>query len=286
MSEPSRKLTRKRPGDPVLDWQVAFPAGETRAAVLLTHGYGEHRRRYAHVVEAWTSRGIAVATWDLRGHGESEGPRGHVESFSDYVRDALDLADALDELRRWSDCGKAILFGHSLGGLISTEIALAAPARFRALALSSPFLGLALEVPAVKRLAGRVMSRVLPTFGLPTGLSGHDLTHDAAIAAAYDRDPLGVKNATARWFTEAMAAQVDARLRAPELRLPVFCLHAADDKVASAAATESVMARVGSPEVRFEKLPGLYHEILNELSRDEVAARYADVFLAWAASGG
>lgn len=179
--------------------------------------------------------------------------------------------------------GTADDFGHSLGGLITIDLALAMPARPRAMALSSPFLGLALAVPAVKKLAGRVMSRIVPTFALPTELAGSDVTHDAKLAAEYDSNPLGNKVATARWFTEATAAQESAFARASSVTMPVFALHAGADKVASCEATERWVAACGSTDKTFRALPGMYHEILNEVDRAPVIDEYADAFLRFAA---
>jgi alpha-beta hydrolase superfamily lysophospholipase len=278
----SQLLSRVRPNDPALRYELHRPAGPARGAVLLTHGFGEHRLRYAEVVRRWNERGLLVATWDLRGHGGSEGRRSHVDRFADYVLDAIELLDALDREPAWRALGKPTAFGHSLGGLITVHLGLAMPRRLRGVALSSPFLGLALDVPAVKRIAGLTMSRLVPTFALPTGLAGADVTRDPAIAAAYDSDPLVGKVATARWFTEATGAQRSAFERAAAFSAPLFVLHGGADKVASCEATERWVAAAGSAEKSFQALPGLYHEILNEPERATWIDAYADAMLGWA----
>ena len=48
------------------------PPGEPRAlrgAVQLTHGMGEHARRYEHVARALNEAGFVVYAQDHRGHG-------------------------------------------------------------------------------------------------------------------------------------------------------------------------------------------------------------------------
>src|ERR1700760_2424848 len=47
------------------------PAGEPRAAVQITHGMGEHARRYEHVAQALNDAGYVVYAQDHRGHGAS-----------------------------------------------------------------------------------------------------------------------------------------------------------------------------------------------------------------------
>src|SRR6185295_11156346 len=148
-----------------------------------------------------------AAIYDLRGHGLSEGGRGQVTRFDEYVDDALHL---LDELDRDDGCKRLrppVLFGHSLGGLISIHTALRAQDRLAGLTLSSPYLGLAMTVPAVKLLAGRALSRFLPSVSLAAGVKGADCNHSDEIASAYDRDPMNFKKANVRWFTETLVAQ-------------------------------------------------------------------------------
>jgi alpha-beta hydrolase superfamily lysophospholipase len=275
-------LTLSRPGAPAISYSVHRPKGAPTGAVLLTHGYAEHAGRYDEVVDALVARSLIVARYDLRGHGHSEGPRGHVERFTDYIDDATALLGQLGKDEMFRGAGSPVILGHSLGGLISFHLALSDPGAFRAVVLSSPFFGLALAVPAVKRLAGRVLSRIVPTFGLPSGLRGADLTHDAAKARAYDEDPMLVPKATARWFTEAMKAQADAFERAPSMLLPIAIFAGGEDKVASTPAAEALFARVGAKNKRFEALPGQFHEIFNEVERPRWIAMAADAVAGFA----
>lgn len=272
-------LTLRRSGAPSLSYDLHAPDAKPIGAVLLTHGYAEHRGRYGQVISALTARGLMVASYDLRGHGHSEGERGHILSFRDYVDDAYALGAELAKDDRWKSAGLPVLLGHSLGGLISFHVALSDPSGARGVVLSSPFFGLALEVPAPKRLAGRLMSRVLPAFGLPSGLRGADVTHDPVLARAYDEDPMLVKKATARWFTEAMAAQQRALEDAPSMRLPLTIFHGGADKIASVEATRRVFDRCGAATKRLEVLDGQYHEIFNELERDRWIGMAADAIV-------
>jgi alpha-beta hydrolase superfamily lysophospholipase len=268
---------------PRLAVEIFAPAKETRAAVLLSHGYAEHAGRYDRVIDAWTKSGLLVATYDLRGHGRSEGRRGHVDSFSEYVDDVNAVLGELEQHDRWPAGKKPVLFGHSLGGLISASVAAEAPARFAGLAMTSPFFGLALPVAKVKVWAGRVVSRILPTLSQPSGLKGSELTHDADLAAHYHEDPHHFSHVTARWFAETKDAQTGLFTRAPRLTLPMFCLAAGDDRVASTPATRRLFALAASADKELIVLQGLYHEVLNELDRDQHIATLAERMIRWAA---
>jgi alpha-beta hydrolase superfamily lysophospholipase len=274
-----RALTRRDPEDPKLCWALHKPEGDVRAAVLLTHGYGDHQARYGHVVKPWIARGLLVATWDLRGHGDSEGPRGHVVSFSDYVHDMFELLDTLDGEPAWKAAGKPIAFGHSMGGLVTLQAVLAGQDRFRGMALTSPQCGLAMDVPVYKRVPATLLSRLVPRLAMRSGLTGAMCTRDAAAARDYDNDPKVFPTATARWFTEAQAAMQSARERAARIKLPLVALLAGDDKVVSTTAAKALLESTSSEKKEIRVLDGAYHEILNDPGRDEWIAYLADKML-------
>jgi lysophospholipase len=274
-------LKRKATGAPAIAYRVLAPSGEARVAVVLTHGYFENMKRYREATDRWNERGILVVAHDLRGHGLSEGERGFVGNFYDYVDDMLELLGELAERPAWKRLSPPILFGHSLGGLVSIHVALRAPDQIAALALSSPYLARAKQAPALKVAAGQLLSRFLPKVSVDADVAGSDCTRSTEIAAAYDRDPLNFRKANVRWFTETQAAQERALERAPELRLPIFCLQGGGDLIALPEATDRFMQRVSSVDRQYERLPGIYHEILNEPERSTFMNQYAAAMLGW-----
>lgn len=266
-----KAVRRGRSGEPAL-YAYAELAAEPKLAVGLVHGYAEHGARYTHVMEAWAKEGISTVAIDLRGHGRAEGRRGYCDRFSDFLRDVDELGPLLDELVPNTP---RVLFGHSFGGLVSATSAALRPDRWKALVLSGPYLGLKLAVPAVKRVAAKVASRVWPTLAIPTGLSGDSVTHDAARAKAYDDDPLVFSTATARWFTEAREAQERLFALAPSLELPLYVVFGAADPLADPGAAKRFVDACASQDKTWDERPGLLHEVLNEIEWQEVAADLA-----------
>lgn len=241
--------------------EVVWPlsAGAAKGTVVLVHGYGEHILRYEHVAKALNAAGFDVRGTDLRGHGQSGGHRGFCLRFSEYLDDLQALID------RARSSAPLFLLGHSFGGLIVTEYVLSRkPSDIAGVVMSSPFYKLKLEVPKVKVIAARMMSRIYPKLSLPSGLKGEDVSRDPAIVAAYDRDPLNNKNATARWFTETAQVQDTLLERAPQWKLPTLFLVGAADKVADATRAEEVFGRVGATDKTLKMLTGHYHEVFNE----------------------
>jgi alpha-beta hydrolase superfamily lysophospholipase len=257
------------------------PAATARGAVLITQGYSESIERYEHVARAWTEAGFAVAAWDLRGQGLSSGRRGHVNDFSEFTGDLGAIIDRLNENHGWSQFSPPILFGHSLGALISTVAALNEPSRFRGLGLGSPFFGLALKPAAWRVHLGRKLTKLWPTYTDRAGLSIDLLTHDPNRVQMIKDDHLRFETITARWFTETEAARARVYESFASLDLPVFCLAAADDYVADVAITRRIFANSSNDRHHLEVIPDTYHELHQEVRRDEYLQRFQETFALW-----
>ena len=244
-----------------------WPCAGPRGRILIVHGFGEHGGRYGHVAEALIAAGLEVGAVDLRGHGGSGGTRAFVERFDDY----LDDVDAALALLR-DEGGKLPLFllGHSMGGLVAALWILEQRALADGLVLSSPGFAFALKVPAWKAAAGRICSRLAPKLALPSGLDRGLLSHDPEVARALERDPHSQTATTARWYTEALAAQARAAELAAGLEVPLLCQVAGDDALVDTRATRSFFDTATSSEREWLCYDELYHEIYNELGRERV----------------
>ena len=58
--------------------QAWTPDSEIKAVLALVHGFGEHSRRYQNVARILNRERYALIGLDLRGHGRTGGPRGHL----------------------------------------------------------------------------------------------------------------------------------------------------------------------------------------------------------------
>ncbi|HVH45580.1 MAG TPA: lysophospholipase [Labilithrix sp.] len=274
-------LVKRAKRGPDLYYASAMPSEGLKAVLGIVHGYAEHGARYRHVMGALAEHGIGSIAIDLRGHGRALGPRGFCSRFGEYLDDARELHRLVDERARAAKV-PTFLFGHSFGGLVATSSMLESAGDYRGLVLSAPFFGLALDASRLKILAGKVASRLYPKLGLPSGLHGKDMTHDEAKARAYDEDPLVFPNVTARWFTEATAAQEHVLADASRLALPLYMTFGTGDKVASIAAGKRFFAAAASTDKTWDARDGLYHEVLNEPSWKDLVEAIARWILAHA----
>ena len=93
-----------------------------RATVLALHGMTEHADRFDSFARAMTDEGIAVAAYDLRGHGRNGGdPDCAAMASGDWAKSIQDIDAALKQLRAMFPDGKLFLLGFSLGSFLVRE---------------------------------------------------------------------------------------------------------------------------------------------------------------------
>jgi len=244
------------------------PEDETRAVIVVAHGLGEHSGRYAHVGQRFAAGGYAVYALDHRGHGRSQGKRGHVDRFQTYLDD-LDAFFAVVGEREPEDRPRFLL-GHSLGGLIALAYALEHPERLAGVITSSAALQLAVQVPWHKGLLGRLLSRLWPSLTLGNELDPALLSHDESVVQAYVEDPLVHDRISARAFTEMLRAMRDVLQRAPSLAVPALIMHADEDQLTSPEGSKRFYEMMTLADRQLTLYGGYFHELFNEVGREAV----------------
>ena len=238
-----------------------WPAGNPRAVVVLTHGFGEHCGRYTGLAEALNAAGFLLVAYDLRGHGLSEGPRGFVPRYEDFLDD---LERVIAAATRAQPALPLFVFGHSMGGNIVLNYALRRPAGIRGVLASGPWLRLASQPPGWKLLLGKLTAVLAPKLALPAAVDPGVLSHDELQVRAYVNDLLVHGTMTARLFAEVTSAGGWALAHAPDLTLPVLLMHGGGDRLTDPRATEEFHRHAGSGDKSLRVYPGQFHEILNE----------------------
>jgi len=248
-------------GDALLRWWD--PVSDARASLVLCHGYAEHGGRYDAVASRLAGQGLAVWAIDLHGHGASGGERASVRDVAHLVEDVL---VALDRAHAARPQLPAFVLGHSMGGLVSTALALDHQDRLGGLVLS----GAAIADPAG-------IEPLLELDPLPeVVLSSDMLSRDPQVAADYDADPLNYRGPFRRETLRALTSGArHVRVRFASLRLPLLVLHGGDDQIVPAAASQDLFDGAASSDKELGIYPGLRHEILNEPEGSEITDRIA-----------
>ncbi len=244
-----------------------LPEGETKAILLIVHGLAEHSGRYMNLVNHFLPLGYAVSAIDLPGHGRSEGARGHVDRFADYIDT---LAAFHDTIRNRLKDKPVFLVGHSMGGLIGALYLLDRQGELAGAVISAPVAKANDNIPAVAILAGKVFSALAPKLKL-IALEAADVSRDPAVVKAYDTDPLVYRGKiTARLGSEMLKAMRRIGNDASRITLPLLILQGSEDRLVDPTGAQMLYDRASSPDKRIILYKGLYHEVFNEPERDRV----------------
>lgn len=245
------------------------PEGKPKAIVCLIHGLGEHTGRYAHVGNTFNDAGYALFSFDLRGHGQTGGARGHTPSLDVVMQD---IHQFIGFQKQNFPNTPIFLYGHSLGGLFAFVYAI----RFVDELKGAIVTGMALRSPLLEQKAkvaiAKVLGSLLPSMIIPTGLDPATISRDPEVVHRYINDPL-VHGKTSLGLGKATVEAVDLCFeRAGEFNLPLLIMHGKKDTLVYPSGSEDLARLAGktNKDVTLKLWEGLYHEIHNEPEKEDV----------------
>lgn len=244
-------------------WKTNMP---TKAVVCIMHGMGEHINRYEHVAEMFTTNGYAVIGCDQRGHGKSEGKRGHFPDFEIFLND-------IDALLKTASIhfpdAKQVLYGHSMGGNLVANYLLRRQPKITGAILSSPYFQLAFQPSAGKLFIGKLLKGIFPTLSMSSGLDSSAISRDVDVVKKYNEDPLVHDKISAKMGIEMIETGQWAIDNADKLDIPTLVYHGTADRLTSHHGSELFTEKTGKL-VTFISLEGLFHETHNEPEREDI----------------
>lgn len=250
----------------------AWPKAGAAVSFAVVHGLGEHARRYERFALGMARLGFATFAVDLRGHGKSPGPRGHVDKWSQWTEDAAAFVGHVEGIAG----GEVVPVGHSFGGvtLLSTVLADRLPGTRRFI-LSSPALRVKAAVPGWKLALANATSTIVPKLALDNEVDPKVLSRIPEVVEAYRSDPLVHSKISSRLYSEWRAACTRIFERASEISIPFLILAGTDDALIDPEGSEE-LHRLSESVSRLRLLEGRYHEPFNDLDNEEVFAMIAD----------
>ncbi|WP_343600729.1 lysophospholipase [Mycobacterium sp.] len=255
-------------------YDVWTPDPAPRGVVVLSHGLGEHARRYDHVARRFGEAGLVTYALDHRGHGRSGGKRVRCRDISEYTGDFATLVAVAT--REHPGCRRVVL-GHSMGGGIVFAYGVERPDDYDLMVLSGPAVAAQDAVSPPLALAARLLGAIAP--GLPVqDLDAGAISRDPAVVDAYNTDPLVHHGKVPAGIARALVLVGETMpQRAAALTAPLLVVHGGDDRLISVDGSRRLVECVGSDDVELRVYPGLYHEVFNEPEREQVL----DDVVAW-----
>jgi alpha-beta hydrolase superfamily lysophospholipase len=244
-------------------WQTSI---KPKGIISLVHGLGEHSGRYNQWVEMLNNTGYSVIAPDLRGHGKSEGKRGHISSFDDYLMDN-DLL--LKETQQRFSGMPCFQYGHSLGAIIVWTYVLKRHPKLSGVVLSALDYRNALEEQKGKVLLAKLLGALLPSMTMSSGLDPNAISRDPAVVNEYINDPLVHKDVTLGFAKSSLEIIAWSLEHTSEWTLPVLVMHGEQDKLGYVIGSREFADKV-SCDCTLKIWDGLSHEIHNEPEKEIV----------------
>lgn len=262
-------------------WLPSHPIG----TILFVHGFAEHSANYPQLIHDFVNAHYAVAAFDMRGHGLSEGPRGYTDTPTAYVEDLEQFAKIV--FPKLAPSAPLFVWGHSLGAQVCLQAIARAklPRRPAALVISSPFLGfrrfgdyrdLLLKITPL-------LARVFPALPISGGVTDADRSSNMAYAESRAEDPLIHGVTTPLWVKNVSIAMEELRNSAAAFRdsTPTLLFLAGDERITNLLAARAfAFSAYSSLRHKVIEFPGMRHE----LEKEPVRERIVSETLAWFAA--
>ena len=279
---------------------------EVKKVLQISHGMTEHIGRYETLAEVMTEAGVAVAGFDLRGHGKNEGDKKCASFGEGGWKCALEDIHIFYELMRkeFPDT-KHYMLGFSLGSFLLREY-LTEYANDQidgAIIMGTgnqPAFVLSILISVIRgeiKKAGWDQTTPLVqnlSFGTynnkfkPNRTSSDWLCADEVQLDQYIADELCRKDISAGLFADLLESmkRTGAKKSCANWRkdLPVLILSGSDDPVGNMGkgvqAFYKQLKANGLQQVRMELFFGSRHDLLHE-EKSEAAARVREIISAW-----
>jgi acylglycerol lipase len=250
-----------------LYYQGWLPEGQVRAVLLVVHGLGEHCGRYANLVRHFSPLGYAIYSFDLPGHGRSEGPREYVDSFSEFTSA---VSQYYQMVKNWCSDQPLFLVGHSLGGLIVTRYLIDNQHQFQGAVISAPAVKIPPSITQTTLRLAKILALLTPRLGLQS-LDASGISRDARVVQAYIDDPLVFHDKTpARMAYEGLKAIQYVMAHIPQITLPFITLQGSGDTLVDVNGAQYLYDQASSQDKTIKIYEGLYHEVFNEPENSRV----------------
>lgn len=226
-----------------------------------------------------------------QGHGRSDGePRGYAEKLEHYVEDLEEYIDSVSK-KKYIDRGEIppplILMGQSMGGLLSLLATLnMGNNRVAGIILTAPALGVDMSLELkVQKFFAPVIDTLAPKARIVDAVDPWEMSRNKEAVQQYIDDPLTETGKLVARTAIGMSNGFEViKKRRGDITVPILALHGTGDKCTCPKATEEFFRSVGTPaeKKRFLKLPGLYHELLEEPETNQIL----EYIIVFASSGG
>ncbi len=243
-----------------------YPLAAPRGRVILLHGVESHGQWFEGTCRWLTQLGFHVAALERRGSGLDGCSRGDVDSYRHWMDDVEVLARRLGAEKTPA---KIHLLGISWGGKLACACAARSSPWISSLILISPGLAPRVDVSWLTKIRIAWNYFFCPTrrFRLPIDKAAM-FTANERWQSFIEKDPLRLKEVTARFLGENFKLDRFLRKNRALIRVPVLMLLAQTDAIIDKDRTRKYLETFGSAHKKILEYPGSVHTLEFEENPD------------------
>lgn len=252
---------------------------DAKGTVVICHGFTESERKYDEFVYYLLKAGFQAAVYDQRGHGRSfrESKSDyivHINDFEDYVRDMKLMMDMV--IKPFSEDKPLYLYGHSMGGCVSTLYLEQYPGDFRKAVLNAPMLAIQLgacpmfiakAICDIKKIFGKGMNKLFfqgdfnPEEPFTHCNTTSEARHNYYLSIRRDNPCYQSSSASYIWGAQSIIAGRHAmqKRNIAKITIPVMVVMAGKDKQVQNKALQKFVNEL--PNGKLVSYPEASHEI-------------------------
>lgn len=239
---------------------------ESKATVIINHGFAEHLDRYDYVAHRLNEAGFSVYRYDLRGHGRSGTKSGHIDSYEDFL---FDCREMVKFIKSQTD-DKLYMLGHSMGGFVTCLYGIKFPNDLSGQIFSGAAVA---PLPSAKGYKARLFKFANKFFKnmMIANPVDNDICSDIEVVKHYREDPLILKKATLNFYVEFLVNGIEyVNENIEKYKYPCLILQGEEDRIVPKEVAEYLHKSISSTDKEIKIYKGLYHEILNEKVKDQI----------------
>ncbi len=249
------------------------PEEIAQAVLFIVHGLGEHHGRYEEMATKFVENKIAVFAFDHRGHGQSEGKRGHAESVEQLVED---VEHALMKCRSLFLDIPIFLFGHSMGGLVVGAYLDKVKSReISGYIITSPWIRLKKPPPNWQIYLAKKLAFIFPSFTLPTTIEADQISSVNDEVDQYSSDPLVHNKISVSLFKSMFVKGLYLLGHAQPCKKPVLICHGSSDMITDPEASKQYANLLGK-NAAYKTWENSRHEPHHDFEKESVISYYTN----------